>query len=165
MLSVVGIGVPSKYFDFPVASLGSAWTVTLNRASRVRPHKTKKVSMRWSTGVRRPMANAATAGDTPKEIYCSNRFISYHISRREQETWKIQICLSNENSGEAERGPEKKTYQISQRVQFLAHQTTLLPPSRNLPIHKVKEQAERHERQRSPEISVVIRLAETIPHG
>jgi len=35
-----GIGVPSKYFDFPVASLGNMLTVTLKRASRVRPHKT-----------------------------------------------------------------------------------------------------------------------------
>ena len=80
MLSVVGIGVPSKYFDFPVASLGSAWTVTLKRASRVRPHKTKKVRRRWSTGVRRPIANAATAGDTPKDTYCDNRYVSYQIS-------------------------------------------------------------------------------------
>lgn len=67
MLSVVGIGVPSKYFDFPVASLGRACTVTLNRASRVRPHRTKKARTKWSTGVRRPMANAATAGETPND--------------------------------------------------------------------------------------------------
>jgi hypothetical protein len=66
---VVGIGVPSKYFDFPVASLGTAATVTLKRARRVRPQRTKKVRKRWSTGVRRPIANATTAGATPKEIY------------------------------------------------------------------------------------------------
>jgi len=35
-----GMGVPSKYFDLPVASLGNMLTVTLKRASRVRPHKT-----------------------------------------------------------------------------------------------------------------------------
>ena len=35
-----GIGVPSKYFDLPVASLGSIATVTLNRASLVNPHRT-----------------------------------------------------------------------------------------------------------------------------
>lgn len=54
------------------------------------------------------MANAATAGDTPKEIYCGNELISYHISRREQETWNIQIFLSNENSVEAKQEPERE---------------------------------------------------------
>lgn len=41
--SVVGIGVPSKYFDLPDLSLGSTATVTLNRAKRVNPQRTKKV--------------------------------------------------------------------------------------------------------------------------
>lgn len=63
----VGIGVPSKYCDFPVASFGSIATVTLKRARRVRPHRTKKVRSRWSRGVRRPREKAAAAGDTPKE--------------------------------------------------------------------------------------------------
>lgn len=67
ILKVVGIGVPSKYFDFPVASFGNAWTVTLKRARRVRPHRTKSVRIRWSRGVRRPMAKAAAAGETPKD--------------------------------------------------------------------------------------------------
>jgi len=66
--SDVGIGVPSKYFDFPVASFGKLDTVTLKRARRMRPQRTKKVSRAWSTGVRRPMANAAEAGAAPKEI-------------------------------------------------------------------------------------------------
>lgn len=35
-----GMGVPSKYFDFPDASFGSIATVTLKRASRVNPHRT-----------------------------------------------------------------------------------------------------------------------------
>lgn len=35
-----GIGVPSKYFDFPDASFGSIATVTLKRASRVNPQRT-----------------------------------------------------------------------------------------------------------------------------
>lgn len=90
MLSVVGIGVPSKYFDFPVASLGRAWTVTLNRASRVRPHKTKKVRMRLSMGVRRPMANAATAGDTPKEICGGDGLISHYIPHSKHQTIKLK---------------------------------------------------------------------------
>ena len=35
-----GMGVPSKYCDFPVLSLGSIATVTLKRARRVRPQRT-----------------------------------------------------------------------------------------------------------------------------
>lgn len=63
----VGIGVPSKYLLFPVASFGTLATVMLKRARRVRPQRTKKVRKRWSTGVRRPIAKAAAAGDTPKD--------------------------------------------------------------------------------------------------
>lgn len=69
--SEVGIGVPSKYLLFPVSSFGTFPTVMLNRARRVRPQRTKKARRRWSTGVRRPMANAAAAGETPKEICVS----------------------------------------------------------------------------------------------
>jgi hypothetical protein len=66
---VVGMGVPSKNLDFPELSLGKVWTVTLKRARRVRPQSTKKARRRWSIGVRRPMEKAATAGETPKDIY------------------------------------------------------------------------------------------------
>jgi hypothetical protein len=66
---VVGMGVPSKYLDFPVLSFGKSATVTLKRASRVRPHRTKKVRRRWSTGVRMPIAKAAAAGETPKDTW------------------------------------------------------------------------------------------------
>jgi hypothetical protein len=69
IVRVVGIGVPSKYLLLPVASLGSTETVTLKRASRVRPQSTKKARRIWSTVVRKPTAKAATAGETPKEIY------------------------------------------------------------------------------------------------
>ncbi len=61
--------MPSKYFDFPVASLGRAWTVTLKRARRVKPQSTKKVRIKWSTGVRKPIAKAAAAGETPNDTY------------------------------------------------------------------------------------------------
>lgn len=64
---VVGMGVPSKYFALPVASLGTLATETLKRARRERPQRTKKVRRRWSTGVRSPMAKATAAGETPKE--------------------------------------------------------------------------------------------------
>lgn len=76
MESVVGMGVPSKYFDFPVASFGRAWTVTLKRARRVKPQRTKKVRNIWSTGVRIPMAKAAAAGETPKETYFTNALLA-----------------------------------------------------------------------------------------
>ena len=65
--SEVGMGVPSKYLDLPEASLGTLATVMLKRARRVRPQSTKKVRRRWSTGVRRPTAKAAAAGETPNE--------------------------------------------------------------------------------------------------
>lgn len=69
MHKLVGMGVPSKYLDFPVASLGTFATVTLKRARRVRPQRTKNESKSWSRGVRSPRANAQTAGETPKETY------------------------------------------------------------------------------------------------
>jgi len=59
---VVGIGVPSKYFDFPDSSLGKDTTVTLNRANRVRPQRTKNVRRKWSKRERIPIANAIAAG-------------------------------------------------------------------------------------------------------
>lgn len=65
----MGIGVPSKYFDLPVLSLGRAETVTLKRASRRSPHITKNVRNRWSRAVRIPIANAAAAGAAPNEIW------------------------------------------------------------------------------------------------
>lgn len=68
MESDVGIGVPSKYFDFPLLSLGRTAAVTLKRANLVKPQRTKKLKNRWSAKVRIPRANAATAGATPKEI-------------------------------------------------------------------------------------------------
>jgi hypothetical protein len=67
ILKLVGIGVPSKYLLFPLASLGTLATVMLKRARRVRPQRTKKVRKTWSAGVRRPIAKAAAAGERPKE--------------------------------------------------------------------------------------------------
>lgn len=75
---VVGIGVPSKYFAFPFLSFGTLSTETLKRARRVRPQRTKKMRMRWSSGVLKPIANAAAAGERPKEIY---RMVSHDSSR------------------------------------------------------------------------------------
>jgi hypothetical protein len=52
--SVVGIGNPSKYFDFPEASLGREDAVTLKRANRERPERRKNARMTVSKKVRRP---------------------------------------------------------------------------------------------------------------
>ena len=68
MANEVGMGVPSKYLDFPDESLGREETVTLKRARRVRPQRTKKARRRVSRGVRRPRAKAQTAGETPNDI-------------------------------------------------------------------------------------------------
>lgn len=81
MPSDVGMGVPSKYWLLPEASLGRAETVTLKRARRVRPQRTKKLRATVSTMERKPMVNATMAGATPKEIYVINRrqrWISVH---------------------------------------------------------------------------------------
>jgi hypothetical protein len=68
MPNEVGIGVPSKYLLFPVLSFGNEETVTLKRARRVKPQRTKNERRRLSRGVRRPRANAAAAGATPNDI-------------------------------------------------------------------------------------------------
>ena len=64
----VGIGVPSKYLLLPVLSFGREDTVTLKRARRVSPQRTKKERNKVSSGVRSPRAKAQAAGATPKEI-------------------------------------------------------------------------------------------------
>ena len=56
-------------------------------------------------------------------------------------------------------------YQIRQRIKLLTHQATLLPPPRDLSIHEIEEQTERHESQRGPEIGMCGGGTETIAHG
>jgi hypothetical protein len=65
---LVGIGVPSKYFTFPVASSASAEAVTLKRASRLTPQTTKYVRIAMSQPPRKPSVKPRTAGATPNEI-------------------------------------------------------------------------------------------------
>jgi hypothetical protein len=111
------------------------------------------------------MANAATAGDTPNDIYYYSKLISYQAIRvattrlKRSRNWGYGIAVR-----QTKTETRVTTYQISQRIQFLSHQTALFPPPRNLPIHEVEEQAKRHKRKRSPEITEGTRLAETIPH-
>lgn len=120
--SVVGIGVPSKYLDLPVLSLGSTDAVTLNRASRATPQRTKKARRRWSTQLRTPKANATDAGATPNETW--QRYVSPWA-------WdKHQL---------------EDSHQVGQWVQLLSHQGWLSSPSRNSSIHKIKEESQRHE--------------------
>lgn len=50
------------------------------------------------------------------------------------------------------------TYEISERVQLLAHQTRLLPPPRYLAVHEVEEQAQRYEAEGEVQVGVVVRV-------
>lgn len=65
----LGMGNPSKYFDFPEASCGTRATVALNRANRAIPAQMKVVRSNVSAGVRSPIQNAKRAGATPNDIY------------------------------------------------------------------------------------------------
>lgn len=56
----------------------------------------------------------------------------------------------------------RQTYQISERVQLLAHQAALLPPASHLSIEKVKEQAERKEGEREPDVVVYVGVTEAV---
>lgn len=57
----------------------------------------------------------------------------------EHDTRKIQI-FDYKNGDEGNQAAKRGTaYQISQGIQLLSHQTALLPPPRNLPVHKVEE--------------------------
>lgn len=49
-------------------------------------------------------------------------------------------------------------YEVSERVEFLAHETGLLPPARDLAVHEVEEQAERDEAEGEVEVGVVVRV-------
>jgi len=60
----------------PEASLGRTETVTLKRARRVRPQRTKKVRPTVSRTERMPMVKATMAGATPKEIYTTSVRVS-----------------------------------------------------------------------------------------
>ena len=87
--------MPSKYLDLPVASLGNAATVTLKRASLVKPQRTKNDRSRVSSWDRSPSANAHTAGDTPKEI-CQREFSILGCKEgRRQGNERIQCCRGN----------------------------------------------------------------------
>lgn len=140
--------------------------MTLKRARRVKPQRTKKERRRVSRGVRRPRAKAQEAGATPKEICktnvspCTHRASKFY-RRGSSPQRRLNISLR-------EKKKKKKqiyTYQIRQRIQLLPHQTALTPPPRDLPIHKVEEEPERHECQRCPYVTVGVWGPETVAHG
>lgn len=139
---LVGIGVPSKYLDFPVASLGTLATVTLKRAKRVRPQRTKKERSRVSIGLRRPRAKAHTAGETPKETWWKE--VSHNVSRLMRVEcslpvfvgsrhhsdlcpWQLPACFRSCKrtmsilQWKQRCTNDRSTYQIRQRVQLLPH--------------------------------------------
>jgi hypothetical protein len=66
---VVGMGKPSKYLAFPLASLGRDAAVTLKRARRDNPESRKKERIRVSIGVRKPNVYAIAEGATPNDTY------------------------------------------------------------------------------------------------
>lgn len=146
--SDVGIGVPSKYFDFPVLSLGTTAAVTLKRANLVSPQRTKKLRNRWSAKVRVPRANAATAGATPNEICRGQAKIGQQIS----------------SSAYHQHTSTAYAYQVCQRIQLLTHQRRLLAPSRNSTIHEVKEKPKWHKRQGGPYGIGALRVRQ-VSHG
>ena len=128
--------------------------MTLKRASRVRPHSTKKESASVSSGVRSPSAKARVAGATPKETW-----------------WEGKGGGVSEGLGDGGgcigRGMGKdegrRTNQVRETVQLLAHQAALAAPPRHLAVHEVEEQAERHERQRRPRVAERARRPEAVP--
>ena len=89
MARLEGVGRPSKYFDFPVASAGMSAMVALKRARRARPQQMKQVRMTVSSHVRKPTANASTAGATTKEIYgCYG--VNKLGDRNKRENWSVR---------------------------------------------------------------------------
>ena len=57
------------------------------------------------------------------------------------------------------------TYQVSQRIQLLPHQTALASPPRHLAIHEVEKQSKGHEPQCCPNRAKGIRWAKAVAHG
>lgn len=58
-----------------------------------------------------------------------------------------------------------RTYQIGQRIQLLAHQTALLPPSGDLAVHEIEEEPKGYEGEGEVHVTVGCRGAEAVAHG
>jgi hypothetical protein len=57
------------------------------------------------------------------------------------------------------------THKIRQRVELCAHQAALSPPPRNHAVEEVEQEAERHERQGSPQVAGLVGRAEAVAEG
>ena len=57
------------------------------------------------------------------------------------------------------------THKIRQRVELCAHQAALSPPSCDHAVEEVEQETERHERQGSPQVTGLVRRAETVAQG
>lgn len=75
-----GTGKPSKYWDFPVLSLGILFVEMLNLANLVNPHKIQNVKNNTSTVDLKPIANAIIAGETLKDIKSAKESSSWPMS-------------------------------------------------------------------------------------
>lgn len=64
--------------------------------------------------------------------------------------------------GRAGKEMGAETYQISQRVQLLAHHAALLPPTGHLAIHEIEKQTEGKERKRVVEVALVGGVAKAV---
>ena len=60
---------------------------------------------------------------------------------------------------------DDRAYQISQRIQFLPHQTALPPPARDFPIEEIEEQSQWHESEGDVEVGGGGGGAEAVAHG
>jgi hypothetical protein len=67
-----------------------------------------------------------------------------------------------ESAGRPGQWAGGNTHQISERVQLLSHERALLSPAGNLAVHEVKEHAEWHKGQGSPEVAEIVRVAHAV---
>jgi len=72
---------------------------------------------------------------------------------RSRDNMELRVCQTR-----------RETYQIRQRIQFLSHERRFVPPPGNFAIHKVEEKSKGHERERCPQISIVVRVTKTVTH-
>jgi hypothetical protein len=95
-----------------------------------------------------PRAKAAAAGDTPKDTWFFVLVVGFHLVSH------CSLAIGVGMKGEIKR----IAYQVRQRVQFLSHETGLLPPPRDFTIHKVEEETERDEGEGPVQVGVVCRV-------
>ena len=98
----------------------------------------KQVNATVSRKVRRPTANAKTAGATPNDICTS--------------------AIDDECSfGIFRTKGRDETYEVGQRIEFLAYHAAGLSPPRNFAVEEIKHQSRKGEQVRHPQIRLVVR--------